>query len=306
MPLTQFPKGVSSFGVPVIGSGLAIPPTMGNYFFVSSVVGSDSNYGTDPGAPLATVAKAISYTKAANGDCIVMFPYHTESIASAGAWTPVAGSSIVGLGWGGSRPKISFTATGSTIAVSAANVLLQNFVTTTGVSEVVSCIAVTAADCTINAVDHIETGTYTCIGWVLTTAAANRLTINGCNHKTTTAPAGTVAWICIVGGDSITISNNNIIVARPAGATAACIGCITTLTSNAMIYNNNLVCLGSTSNLTMTFYASSTGIAAYNNCVGAKTSCRGMIALAGIYGIQNYANMTVNTNGILDPVATTT
>ena len=47
MGLTNFPNGISSFGVPVLGGILGIPFT-GTYWFVDPVNGLDGNAGTSP------------------------------------------------------------------------------------------------------------------------------------------------------------------------------------------------------------------------------------------------------------------
>jgi hypothetical protein len=52
MGTTNFPGGVTSFGVPVLGGGYAVPATTGNYFFVDSNTGSNGNSGKDKDHPL--------------------------------------------------------------------------------------------------------------------------------------------------------------------------------------------------------------------------------------------------------------
>ena len=306
MGVTNFPRGVSSFGLPLIGNGL-IPATSGNYYFVSSTTtGSSNNNAGTWDSPLATVAGAIAKTTASNGDVIVMMPYHAENISAAGTWTPLAGTTIVGLGWGGARPKIAFSATTGTILCSSANVVFQNFIVYPSIAEVVTMFAVQAADIVINSVDYQEVTALATISFITTTAAGNRLVVMNCRHISATASTGTAAWITIVGGDGITIANNYINIAKPNNAAAAGIGCITTLTSNIQIANNYISVNGGTSNLGITLFASSTGLVAYNSVASIKTSPRGAIALANAFGIQNYTTNTVNTSGILDPIVTTT
>ncbi len=74
--LTEFPNGVSSFGIPLIGSApfLSIPKTTGKYFFVDSAIGSDGNDGTDSSLPLATIARAIALATSGAGDVIIIYP----------------------------------------------------------------------------------------------------------------------------------------------------------------------------------------------------------------------------------------
>lgn len=58
MTLTNFPNGLTSFGIPVLG-GAALPFT-GTYFFVDPLRGSDGNNGLSPSRALATLYKAYS------------------------------------------------------------------------------------------------------------------------------------------------------------------------------------------------------------------------------------------------------
>jgi len=59
MPLTNFPNGITSFGIPVIGGGGGVPFT-GKRFFVDPVKGSDGNKGTDPKKAFSTLYKAYA------------------------------------------------------------------------------------------------------------------------------------------------------------------------------------------------------------------------------------------------------
>jgi len=78
MSLTNFPNGLTSFGIPVIGGG--IPSSKGTYYFVDYGAGSDGNKGTDISRPLKTVAKAYSLATTNKDDVIVLMGNSTHTL----------------------------------------------------------------------------------------------------------------------------------------------------------------------------------------------------------------------------------
>lgn len=68
--LTNFPNGITSFGVPVLGTIGGLPFT-GNYYFVDPVDGADGNDGT-PELPLKTLYGALARCTAGNNDVVVL------------------------------------------------------------------------------------------------------------------------------------------------------------------------------------------------------------------------------------------
>lgn len=70
MAYTNFPNGVTSFGVPVIGSAGGIPFT-GNWFFCDYATGSDGNEGTAD-SPFKTITRAYDKCVAGNNDVVVI------------------------------------------------------------------------------------------------------------------------------------------------------------------------------------------------------------------------------------------
>ena len=130
MTITAYPHGVSSFGVPVIGSGVQIPATTGKYFFVDSNTGSDANPGTDPEQPLKTLDGAMTKCRDSKMDVVVLMPGHAETITGAGGITlDKIGVQIVGLGTYDLRPAFLMDGgTGVTCLVTAANCSIENVV----------------------------------------------------------------------------------------------------------------------------------------------------------------------------------
>jgi len=201
MPYSDFPNGVTSFGIPMVGGAL---PISSEYYFVSSTLGSDGNEG-NMSYPYATIDYAIGRCTASRGSVIVVLPGHTETVTAAGGITlDVAGVQIIGMGTGSLRPTVNFTtAATASVVVSAANCTIKNVLFTGGVDELANPIHVQAADFALVDCEWRDvTGQATDV--VLTTAAANRMLIKNFRFDGAAA-AGANAGIAIVGGDRIVI-----------------------------------------------------------------------------------------------------
>ena len=196
MSLTQFPHGISSFGIPQLGGGNLIPQTTGTYFFVDDS-GSTSYDGLDSDHPFPGLNYAISQCTADVGDVILLMPGHAENIASAGAIVAsVSGITVVGLGNGPTMPKLSFTSTANaTFDITAANTRWINVNWEANVADVAIGIDISAVDAiSFEGCKFTEAGTD--LNYVifmdLATGSSN-LTINNCQF---------------IGGDA---SNDNMI-----------------------------------------------------------------------------------------------
>ena len=71
MGLTNFPNGISSFGVPVLG-GIGGLPFTGNWWFVDPLTGLDGNSGLSTTQPLQSLYQALNKATAGNNDVIVL------------------------------------------------------------------------------------------------------------------------------------------------------------------------------------------------------------------------------------------
>jgi hypothetical protein len=78
---TNFPNGLSSFGIPVMGGG-GIPATPGNVYFVDYTRGSDGNKGTSVDRPWKTVEYAYSRVTSGNDDVIVLMGSATHVLSA--------------------------------------------------------------------------------------------------------------------------------------------------------------------------------------------------------------------------------
>lgn len=147
---TNFPNGVSSFGLPVLPG--ARRPYTGTAYFVCNTTnfnGSNGNNGTSSATPFSTLAYAITQVTANRDDVIYVMEGHAENISTAAfVACATAGFSIVGLGNGRARPTFTWTVTAGTWTVSAANVTIENCVFVgTGIDAVTTMFAITGDDC---------------------------------------------------------------------------------------------------------------------------------------------------------------
>jgi len=70
MGLTNFPNGISSFGIPIMGSG--VPATFGDVYFVDYRKGSDGNKGKSKSRAFKTLSKAYASVTSNNNDVILI------------------------------------------------------------------------------------------------------------------------------------------------------------------------------------------------------------------------------------------
>lgn len=205
MPLTNYPNGVSSFGLPIIGAGPVL--TTGNVFFVnnSHPKASNGNLGTSPDKPLATIDHAVGRCTANNGDHILVGPGHVESVTSNGALAlDVAGITLIGIGNGSNRPNIRFNgSTSARMTVSAANITMRNFMFTGDIDAVTIAIIVSAAGFTLTDwVYQDVVGQVT--DFIRVDAAGDECTLARFDYRGASA-AGTNAAIACAGADRLRV-----------------------------------------------------------------------------------------------------
>ncbi len=81
MGLTNFPFGITSFGVPMFGLGGMIP-IPGNIYFVHPTLGIDSNSGLAPDRALSTLSQAHSLMTANQNDVAIVIGNSSDSSAN--------------------------------------------------------------------------------------------------------------------------------------------------------------------------------------------------------------------------------
>ena len=310
MSITQFPNGISSFGIPVLGNSTPEVIT-GSVFFVNSTGGSDDgSSGKSKDTPFATIDYAIGKCTASKGDVIYVMPGHAESITTASAIAlDVAGVRVIGLGRGSLRPTISFGAAAATIAISAANCSIENLILNANFADVVVGAKVTAANAQIKNCLFKEAGTdlnwLSCIATGTVDNAADGLEIIG--NERISIDAAALAFVSILANtDRLKIIGNfdNQSSAADVGhflimSSKVCLG--------AQIIGNRLNLNGDNNAQTVGVFATgssttSTGIMAYN-LVGSLDTTTELIVTAGLdfQQFENYYTGTIAASGKLWP-----
>lgn len=129
--ITNFPNGVSSFGVPILGSG-ALPPFTGNYWFVQETQTPGAIAGEGQvGSPFNTLGQALAAATNNNND--VIFITGTVHLTAPLAWN-LSNTHLIGLSNGikqGKRARISplggTAAFGPLVNVTGSGCLFSNF-----------------------------------------------------------------------------------------------------------------------------------------------------------------------------------
>jgi hypothetical protein len=224
---TNFAPDISSDG---------IPATFGKIIYCDYTNGKDGNTGLLKDRAVKTLTKALAVCTGVGGNVIVLAPGHAETIASAaGINVNVAGVRIIGLGEGAYRPTFTFSATASTMTITAASVEMKNFIVKPSVDSVVSPIVVSAANVTLDYESQDESATVEMVRSLLTTADADNLTVK-LKHKGFTTGNACENAIRLVG-----CSNANIDIDFYGNASVGVVEFKTTLCTNinvkGYIYN---------------------------------------------------------------------
>jgi len=303
-----------------LGGIYALPPT-GKVYFVRGDGTTVSNYDDQysrlipSNRPLyPSVALALADCKASRGDTIVVLPKHTENIASADAWTFVAGVHIVGIPSGSAIPTFTFTVAAATLLLDSADVTISGCrflcagpAGTTALT-VAAPFAMSAAGCAL-------IGNQFEVGIDADQICTTFLTITGdncsfCGNRVETAAVAAEITDCIVltGADYCKIEDNDIKVT--VGTAQGAIRSLTTASTNVSIRRNFIYSwkASSTSCINFTAALANTGIVAENRL---RVTTDGGVAHIGVNAAGdlslylNYGVNAVNETGLQVGTAST-
>ncbi|MGA0879379.1 MAG: hypothetical protein ACO3SP_09705 [Ilumatobacteraceae bacterium] len=128
LPVDALAPGAEIGGVRVVPNGGLVFKVRGNGTSPTFYDNYPNQFSTGGATDVLypSIASALLMCKAGRGDYIHVLPGHTESVATAAAWTFVSDVTIVGIGSGNRRPTVTFTAATATLTPNAANVFIEN------------------------------------------------------------------------------------------------------------------------------------------------------------------------------------
>ena len=310
MALTNYPNGLSSFGIPLIGSGPIL--TTGNIYFVSSVTGSNGNDGLSPSRPWSTVDYAVGRCTANQGDHVIVMPNHAEtSTNTAGYWAfDVAGLTFIGIGSAKQRPRLLLDAgTASTVTISAADVTLRNFEFSAGTASVVRAINLTSSGAWLDQIEFNDNAASE--NFLVAIDGTSTTDENAANLKVTssrfiTADAGATEFIVALADITGLVATDNLFVSE--GTATFFIRCATGKDlKQCQVLRNYMSHKSTAGNLFIsndTASANNSGVIAHNRVGHADVT--GAHAMGAVGGCRFFDNLSVSTDalsGLLLPAA---
>lgn len=309
MALTNYPNGLSSFGIPVYGSQSDGQPLVGTVLFVDTVNGVNAGPGNSPTNPYQTIAYAL--TQASGYTTIFVLPGSTTTISSATSLLlNVANVKLIALGSGSQRAVFNFTtANTAAIPVSAANVTVQNFRFTANFLSIARAFTVTATGFNLIGNSFTDSsGILNFLSIVGATGAAN--TANGLtavgntwNGLGTTSVTSFIVTANDI--DSAVVQGNYINLARTA--TAAILMTVTAGVLTNLLATNNNVISKQAADTGGAFISvggtTSTGFVGFNTLGDLSATDLFMTTSVGVTFQQNFKTGVISASGYLLPAA---
>lgn len=280
-----------------------LPVTSGQIFFVDSGASraSDGNAGRDPNIPLATIDAAVARCTANNGDIIVVMPGHDENPTAAIAMD-VAGVWIYGLGWGNSRPTVTFGALAAAVTMSAASTRISNIVFDLGTvaTTVTEPIKVTGSAAIVENCETKSHATSQFTSLLSVGADANDVVIRNNVLRCLPSGASSTSGILLDGCDRISIIGNHVegffsehVIDNTTGSLDEIL--------NGLIANNTLQQLGTGTDLVIEMDANATGLIVNNRMSGTIATIVANFTPGNMRCLENYLTEADDAHGVVVP-----
>lgn len=308
MPISNFPSGfahgVNIRGLPLLSS------YGGKVFWIDSVNGSDGNSKATFDRPMASLNGVMDKCTANRGDIIMAKPGHAENVSTALTQVmDVAGVALVGLGAGSLMPTFTFTATGGSFEIDAANVLVANVRFLTSISAVVVGVNIDANYVTLSGCQFDWDATGDDFLIMVDAAGVTHFAAEDCKFEAEVA-AGAAEAIRLNRADNARIVRNQffgdfsaaVILGDSDTAGGASAG-HDLLIANNLIYNADTAAAQNGIDIN----DATTGVIA-DNRIGTLqgTDVHSLLDPGSCLCLQNYAVNAVNEHGLVTPTTAAT
>lgn len=244
--------------------GTLVPPGGRVAAYVRSTGIQDGDDQRLSGMLVTTLNAGLARCRSGMNDIVFVLPGHTENVSSADQMSSlVAGTQIVGIGTGTSRPTFTWSAAAATFLLDVANVGIYNCILAmagpsgTTALTVAAPMTISAAGCGLYGCDlecEIDADQGATIA-VTTTTAANDLSIIGCKFYGSSNGTLPTTYLRLVGTDRLRMYDCDFFGAT-SSATVGVVQMITTASTNVDIRRCNF------SNLATAAVHATTGLAA--------------------------------------------
>lgn len=261
---------------------------------------------------VSSLAAALTRPRSGLNDIIVVLPGHTENI-TVGTYLAAlkAGTQIIGLGAGTSRPTFTFTAVASRFNVAVANVTFSNLIFSCASAGAATTIGfdITGANCTFSNCEFVTSvlSTARFDNVMRLSAGATDFLMEDCTMRGNNAANGVVDNILV----NATVARARFLRNNMSlGVTVATVGLIrfAAIATDCLVQDNTMQSLLATSSTILDFDAAATGFANRNHCMIGSNQAAGTgftVGTSGFRFAENYVTGVVDTSGYLSPAADT-
>jgi len=294
--ITNFPQGVSSYGVPQLG-GVSIPSTTGKYIFVDSVTGSNGNNGSSPTQPVASISAAQDLATASKGDVVVIMPGHAETLTAVVTLSK-AGVTYLGLGQGLLKPTITGNGAVDMFSLTGANIVMDNIHFAAPLTDAQTAdVNVAAAGCVLrnlSSIGSVATENKTDI--ITVASGGNDLLVENCSAYNTVVDC--VSWLSLEAAVARAVIRN----CRVMGTFSTAVLMDEATATLAFIHNNYFKNTKTTGNVVTFTTGNTTGVMAYNMLSGRNTTiASNLVEGTGMDFFENKVVEEAALSGLLEP-----
>lgn len=279
--------------------GLLNLPYYGNVFYVQATNGSDTNSGTTPDKPFATIATAALATTAALDDVIVVLPGHAETVTTTITLSK-SRVRVIGVGEGNQRPLITPNLAGDNINITGAGVVVENLRFAAPLTDnQASDINVAAAGVTLRNLFSLgSVATENKVDQITVASGGDDLLVEGCRAYNTVVDV--TSWLSLEAAVARPVIQNNVVM-----GTYATGNLMDEATATLVYVRNNVFKNTKTTGACLTFTTgNSTGVCSFNHLSGRNTTIlSNSVTGTGMDFFENRVTEEVSLNGAIIPAA---